>query len=263
LDLAVESRLQDRSSEIRTPTHEEALQAAADSYVTEAVSKSVKPANEYQAYRKRLFEAGPRTEPDPTPVPVNKAHAKLQRLAKRAAAKDPSLSTEQHYALLAEENPALLAKAVRFTVEEVDDEDEDDDLDDDELDYPELDPTAAPANDPGAGMPRPTAAEARTNQGRSEAPYNDQGDNLRQNPRPAVMAAPGRSYDPSARPAAVRRPPPAYVESTAKAAFDDAVAKRCMQYMAKRPGASRDEALAWATRGKRVRRAYNAWLNAS
>jgi hypothetical protein len=241
-------------------TREQQLQAAASRYCTEAVAKSASgPANEYQAYRKRLFEAGPRTEPEPPPLaPMNQSFSKLQSMAKRAAAKDPSRTTEQHFARLGEENPALLAKAIRMTFQQVPDEDDEEpdaDLDDaepDELDYPEPDPaddTSAAHDGIGAA---PTAAEGRTNRGRSEAPYNADGDNLRQNPRPAVFGQVEGSYDPRRRPA-----------SATRNALNAAVEKRVVKYMARYPGASRVEATAWATKGRRVRRAFNGLLNAS
>jgi hypothetical protein len=258
-------------------TYEQRLQAAADQYRTEAVAKAAKPVSEYQEYRKRLFE-GPRTEPKPTPLaPTNRAHERLMSMAKRAAAADPTRRTaEQHYMLLAESNPKLLQKAVRVTLD-WDDPDQDDetdadslDADADDCDYPELDPT--PANDPGRGMPAPTAAEARTNRGRSDAPYNDQGDNLRQTPKPAVWGRTEGSYSPSRRGSTIRGNPPGVTSRTGtldkRLAVDGAaervrlqkIERRVAKYLAANPTASRVEAHRYAEMGKKQRKAFNPAL---
>jgi hypothetical protein len=55
------------------------------------------------------------------------------------------------------------------------------------------------------------------------------------------------SYNPRARPA-----------SATRKAFDAAVERRVAKFMTRNPSASRVEATAWATRGRKVQRLLNA-----
>jgi hypothetical protein len=50
--------------------------------------------------------------------------------------------------------------------------------------------------------------------------------------------------------------------SATRKALNAAVERRVVKYMARNPSASRVEASAWATRGRKVRRALNGLLNA-
>jgi hypothetical protein len=217
-----------------------------------AKSAAAPASSERAQYLGRLFAKRAAPTDDTAPLaPVNKAHDRLMAMAKRAHDADPTRTPEQHYAAIAEAKPALLRKAVRVTLDWDDDQDDEDDADSlgddpDEPDYPELDASPA-AVATAAGRPAPTPAEARTNSGRSEAPYNNQGDNLRQTPKPAVMGAVEGSYDPARRPA-----------SATRKALNAAVERRVAKFMAKHPGASRVEATSWATRGRKVQRLLNA-----
>src|ERR1700732_2049183 len=61
---------------------------------------------------------------------------------------------------------------------------------------------------PDSCLARPgpdTDAASPTNRGLSETPYNADGDNLRQNPRPAVVGQVEGSYDPRRRPDSATR----------------------------------------------------------
>jgi hypothetical protein len=200
-------------------SREEALQAAADSYLSKQLAKSAtRPSGERAQYLERLFAK--RTTPvddGPPSAPLNKAFVKLQSLAKRAAEADPSKSLEQHFANLAEQKPALFAKAVRITIENDDEEPDEDDEDDadslgddaDELDYPELDPRDAVDDSPTAIGAAPQFMGASGNgRGKTDAPWlSGGGGNARQVAPPAQVGPLEGSYDP-ARTGSKARPSP-------------------------------------------------------
>jgi hypothetical protein len=206
---------------------------------------------------------------------MNKAFVRLEAMAKSAAAKDPSLSVDQHFAKLAEANPKLMAKAVRVTLDS-DDDDQDEtgetgadslDGDADDVDPPMLDPS--PANADGVGRPAPTAAEARTNSGRATsytpaATYNGDGDNLLQTPRPASVGATEGSYDPRRRGSKPRPNGPGVTSQEGmNPAVDtrkrlEKIEQRVQKYLAANPTASRVEAHRYAEMGKKQRRATPA-----
>jgi hypothetical protein len=268
------------SGEPAPPTREQQLQAAADQYVAK-LQKSASPLaqrTERAGYLDRLFAKREHPTNDAPPAPVNKSFSKLQSMAKRAAAKDPSLSVDQHFAKLAEDNPKLMAKAVRVTLDWDDDDDQDEtdetgadslDADADDVDPPMLDPF--PANADGVGRPQPTAAEARTNSGRATsytpaATFNADGDNLLQTPRQAVIGGVEGSYDPR-RLGSKPRPngPGVTSQEGMNPAVDtrkrlEKIEQRVQKYLAANPTASRVEAHRYAEMGKKQRRAYNGAL---
>jgi hypothetical protein len=189
---------------------------------------------------------------DDTPqTQVPAAFEKLMKRARKLAASDPTRTVEQHFEKLCEDpaNAGLLAKAKRPVAgakpkqgkPNVDPND-DDDLDGEDADD-DVDDGTDDGHD-GIGA-RPFEGASGSGRGRSTdysgAPYVD-GDNTWQTPRPAVMGRTEGSYNPQARPASARR------------SFSAKVEKRVAKYMARNPGASRSDALAYATAGKKVQR---------
>lgn len=238
------------------PTHEEALHAAAAEYVAKVAKSAVAPASsERGRYLAKVFAP---CEPEPAPTsplpPANPAYDRLMAKAEKLHKADPSKTVEQHFETVFTDpiNVELAKRAARAaaTVRQegktnVDPQSEDD-LDDAEIDPNDVeDDTDDDEDDIGPGPD--TDAASPTNRGLSEAPYNADGDNLRQNPRPAVVGQVEGSYDPRRRP-----------DSATRKSLDTAVEKRVLKYMARNPSASRVEATAWATRGRKVQRLVNA-----
>ena len=175
--------------------------------------------------------------------------AKAEKLAKA----NPSKTVEQHFeTVFTDPRYVELAKAAKRPATamrqqegktNVDPQDEDDandaDVDPFDVEDDEADDVIGPGDDEDACSP---------NVGRTDAPWLGGGDgNARHAPKPAVVGAPEGSYNPRARPA-----------SATRKAFDAAVEKRVLKYMARNPSASRVQATVWATRGRKVQRLVNA-----
>ena len=247
---------------------EAALQSAADAYTAETLAKSNRGprTGEYDQYRARLFA---KREPfaEPAPAPVNKAFASLMKRAEGLTAADPSLTVEQHFAKLCEApaNATLFAKAKRPAAAtkpklgklDVDPQDDDDDL---ALAPRVPDPDDDDATAQGHDWVGTTPFEGASGdgRGRSTAPYNNDGDNLLQTPRPAPWGAVEGSYDQGHRPASAQTPRVRSLSVRDVGKLNAAVEKRVVKYMARNPGSSRVEATAWATRRPKVQRLLNA-----
>jgi hypothetical protein len=241
-------------------TREQQLQEAASRYCAEAVAKSAStPANEYQAYRKRLFEAGPRTEPEPAPLVVNKAYDRLLAKAAKLAKADPSKTVEQHFeAVFTDSRYAELAKrAVRPASASMPRQGKtglnpnDDDLD---LDAVDTDPEDEEWDGDDVLPPGPDTDAATPTVGRSTSTYLN-GSNTNQFPKPAVVGATEGSYNPRARGTPDRANGPGVVINV-----NPSIEKRIRKIMAQKPSISRVEATAIAIAPKGVRKAYKATL---
>ena len=187
--------------------------------------------------------------------------------AEGLTAADPSLTVEQHFAKLCEApaNATLFAKAKRPAAAtkpklgklDVDPQDDDDDL---ALAPRVPDPDDDDATAQGHDWVGTTPFEGASGdgRGRSTAPYNNDGDNLLQTPRPAPWGAVEGSYDQGHRPASAQTPRVGSLSVRDVGKLNAAVEKRVVKYMARNPGSSRVEATAWATRRPKVQRLLNA-----
>ena len=111
-----------------------------------------------------------------------------------------------------------------------------------------LDPEDEDDAHDGIGTP-PFEGASGNGRGSTDAPWlSGGGGNARQAPKPAVVGQEVEgSYNPRARPA-----------SATRKAFDAAVERRVAKFMARNPSASRIEATAWATKGRKVQRLLEA-----